>query len=49
MLKFGIPMRVQGFPMRLFLYCLLLSLTLTACGSKGELYLPERQYPQKAQ
>jgi predicted small lipoprotein YifL len=23
-----------------------LALTLTACGSKGPLYIPERQYPQ---
>jgi predicted small lipoprotein YifL len=32
--------------MRLILLGLLLCLTLTACGSKGPLYLPEKQYPQ---
>jgi predicted small lipoprotein YifL len=26
--------------------CLLISLTLTACGVKGPLYIPEQKYPQ---
>ncbi|MDR2220321.1 MAG: lipoprotein [Methylobacillus sp.] len=32
--------------MRLVLLCLVLALTMTACGSKGPLYIPEKQYPQ---
>jgi predicted small lipoprotein YifL len=32
--------------MRFLLLCLLLALTLTACGSKGPLYIPEQTYPQ---
>lgn len=32
--------------MRVILLSILLSLTLTACGSKGPLYIPENQYPQ---
>jgi predicted small lipoprotein YifL len=32
--------------MRVIILSILLGLTLTACGSKGPLYLPERQYPQ---
>lgn len=31
---------------RAFLIGILLVLALTACGTKGPLYLPERQYPQ---
>jgi predicted small lipoprotein YifL len=27
---------------------LLVSYVLTACGTKGPLYIPERQYPQPA-
>lgn len=34
--------------MRPILLCLLLCLALTACGSKGGLYLPEQQYPQSS-
>jgi len=32
--------------MRAILLCIVLSLTVTACGSKGPLYIPEQQYPQ---
>lgn len=32
--------------MRLILLGIVLCLTLTACGAKGPLYLPEKQYPQ---
>ncbi|HQR50097.1 MAG TPA: lipoprotein [Methylophilaceae bacterium] len=32
--------------MRAFLLSILLCLALTACGAKGPLYLPEKQYPQ---
>jgi len=32
--------------MRLILLSIVLCLTVTACGSKGPLYLPEKQYPQ---
>lgn len=32
--------------MRVILLTILLCLTVTACGSKGPLYLPEKQYPQ---
>lgn len=32
--------------MRVILLTILLCLTLTACGSKGPLYIPEKQYPQ---
>jgi predicted small lipoprotein YifL len=34
--------------MRLMLLCLVLCLPVTACGAKGPIYLPERQYPQGA-
>lgn len=32
--------------MRVILLTILLCLTVTACGSKGDLYIPEKQYPQ---
>lgn len=32
--------------MRLILLSFVLCLTVTACGAKGALYLPEQQYPQ---
>jgi predicted small lipoprotein YifL len=32
--------------MRLLLLSIILCLTVAACGSKGPLYLPEKQYPQ---
>ena len=32
--------------MRLILLAITLCLMLTACGSKGPIYLPEKQYPQ---
>ncbi|NOT68657.1 MAG: lipoprotein [Methylophilaceae bacterium] len=32
--------------MRLLSLCLLICLTLAACGIKGPLYIPEQQYPQ---
>jgi len=32
--------------MRVILLSILLSMTLTACGAKGPLYIPEQQYPQ---
>ncbi len=31
--------------MRLLSICLLLCLSLSACGTKGPLYIPEREYP----
>jgi hypothetical protein len=34
--------------MRIFLIGLLLALTITACGTKGPLYIPEQRYPQEA-
>ncbi|HEU4709151.1 MAG TPA: lipoprotein [Methylophilaceae bacterium] len=34
--------------MRKLILCLLVCLFVTACGTKGELYIPERQYPQPA-
>lgn len=35
--------------MRLISMFLLAGLLLAACGSKGPLYLPEKQYPQPQQ
>lgn len=35
--------------MRIFFLSLLVCLTVTACGTKGPLYLPEKQYPQKSE
>jgi predicted small lipoprotein YifL len=35
--------------MRIFLLSILLCLALTACGYKGPLYLPEKQFPQGTQ
>jgi predicted small lipoprotein YifL len=35
--------------MRPFCLSILLCLLVTACGTKGPLYIPERQYPQDAQ
>jgi len=32
--------------MRPFLLILLISLTIVSCGTKGDLYIPEQQYPQ---
>lgn len=32
--------------MRLILLSIVLCLTVTACGAKGALYLPEKEYPQ---
>ena len=32
--------------MRVILLSVLLCLTLTACGTKGPLYIPEQKYPQ---
>ena len=29
-----------------FIMGILICLTLTACGTKGPLYIPEQQYPQ---
>lgn len=34
---------------RAILTGIILCLTLSACGTKGPLYLPERQYPQDPQ
>lgn len=34
--------------MRLFVFSALICLTLVSCGTKGDLYIPERQYPQPA-
>lgn len=35
--------------MRLALTILIASLWLAACGTKGELYIPEQKYPQPQQ
>jgi len=35
--------------MRPFCLSILLCLLVTACGTKGPLYIPERQYPQDSQ
>lgn len=35
--------------MRPIIFLILISLILTACGSKGPLYLPEQRYPQPQQ
>ena len=35
--------------MRLILLFVVASLVLVACGTKGPLYLPEKQYPQTQQ
>ena len=35
--------------MRSIIFLILIGLTLTACGAKGPLYLPEKQYPQPQQ
>jgi predicted small lipoprotein YifL len=35
--------------MRLPSLLILACLTLTACGTKGPLYIPEKQYPQDGQ
>ncbi len=35
--------------LRIFFLGLLICLTITACGTKGPLYLPEKQYPQEPQ
>ena len=32
--------------MRVILLSILLCLTMTACGTKGPLYIPEKKYPQ---
>lgn len=32
--------------MRNFLLCLLICMTVIACGTKGDLYIPEQRYPQ---
>lgn len=32
--------------MRLILLSIVLCLAVTACGAKGPLYIPEKQYPQ---
>jgi predicted small lipoprotein YifL len=32
--------------MRIVFLGILICLTLTACGTKGPLYIPEQQYPQ---
>jgi len=34
--------------MRILALSLLLAFLVTACGTKGPLYLPEKRYPQKA-
>jgi predicted small lipoprotein YifL len=34
--------------MRIFFLSLLVCLTITACGTKGPLYLPEHKYPQES-
>lgn len=34
--------------MRILALSLLLAFLVTACGTKGLLYLPEKRYPQKA-
>ena len=33
--------------MRILALPILLALILTACGTKGPLYIPEKRYPQK--
>ncbi|MCB5190655.1 lipoprotein [Methylobacillus arboreus] len=33
--------------MRFCFLILIASLTLAACGTKGDLYIPEQQYPQE--
>ncbi|HZV61161.1 MAG TPA: lipoprotein [Methylophilaceae bacterium] len=35
--------------MRHILLILLISFTIVACGTKGDLYIPEQQYPQPAE
>lgn len=35
--------------MRTILLSILFCLALTACGAQGDLYLPEKQYPQSQQ
>jgi len=35
--------------MRKVSFILLVGMLLTACGAKGPLYLPEKQYPQPQQ
>ncbi|WP_195742010.1 LPS translocon maturation chaperone LptM [Methylobacillus flagellatus] len=35
--------------MRFCFLILIASLTLAACGTKGNLYIPEQQYPQELQ
>jgi predicted small lipoprotein YifL len=35
--------------MRQLLLLLLMSLTISSCGTKGDLYIPEQQYPQPAE
>jgi predicted small lipoprotein YifL len=35
--------------MRPILFLILISLILSACGTKGPLYLPEKRYPQPQQ
>ncbi len=37
---------LQSTHMRPILFLILISLVLVACGTKGPLYIPERQYPQ---
>ena len=37
-----------GGAMRLPCLLILLCLTLSACGTKGPLYIPEKEYPQDA-
>lgn len=32
--------------MRQFLFVLMVAMLLNACGAKGPLYLPDKQYPQ---
>jgi predicted small lipoprotein YifL len=34
--------------MRNFILFLLVCLAIAACGTKGDLYIPEKQYPQSA-
>lgn len=48
MLKFGIAMfsTYREAKVRAILIGIILCLTLSACGTKGPLYLPEKQYPQ---
>lgn len=46
MLRFDFLVRPNR--MRIFLIGLLLVLTMTACGTKGPLYIPEQRYPQEA-